>query len=31
MLSTNKISKDIHLCEDTDHMYVIFRTSPRAT
>ena len=23
--------KDIHQCEDTDHVYVIFRTSPRVT
>jgi len=25
------IIKNIHQCEDTDHVYVIFRTSPRAT
>ena len=31
MLSIDKISKDIHLDEDTDHVYAIFRTSPRAT
>jgi len=30
MLSLIKI-KDIHQCEDTDHVYVIFRTSPRET
>jgi len=23
--------KDIHQCEDTDHVYAIVRTSPRAT
>jgi len=31
MLSINKISKDIHLDEDTDHPYAICRTSPQAT
>jgi len=25
------INKDIHQCEDTDYVYVIVRTSPRAT
>jgi len=30
MLSSIKI-KVIHQCEDTDQVYVIFRTSPRAT
>jgi len=30
MLSLIQI-KDIHQCEDTDHVYVIFRTSPWAT
>jgi len=30
MLSLVKI-KDIHQCEDTDHVYAIVRVSPRAT
>jgi len=30
MLSLIKI-KDIHQCEDTDHVYAIVRTGPRAT
>jgi len=30
MLSLIKY-KDTHQCEDNDHVYAIFRTSPRAT
>jgi len=30
MLSLTKI-KDIHQCEDTDHVYAVVRTAPLAT